>query len=173
MFIGSVPLLSSRTARLEIDIRAVTARPASSRPSLLGEVLLYEPRAEVHVELDERAVSDALEAVHLAGLDHQDVAGASLELPPVDDPASATLLDELDLIVGMPMRSRAGARLAVEEKHRHVDGAVIGADEVVGAAAQRQVLLANSLHGIPPRVSWRVVSVPVRGPVDRFPARAA
>src|SRR4051812_35021422 len=55
----------------------------------------------------------------------------------------------------MPMRSRAGARLAVEEKHRHIDVAVIGADEVVRAAAQRQVLLANSLHGIPPRVSSR------------------
>src|SRR3954447_6279401 len=172
MFIGSVPLLSSRTARLEIDI-GPAARPASSRPSLLSEVLLYKPRAEVHVELDERAISDALEAVHLAGLDHQDVAGASVELPPVDDPASATLLDELDLVVGMPMRSRAGARLAVEEKHRHVDVAVIGADEVVRAAAQRQVLLANSLHGIPPRVSGASSRRLFAVRFTRFRARAA
>jgi hypothetical protein len=38
----------------------------------------------VHVDLDERLVADAGEAVHLAGLDHEDIARAGLELLPLD-----------------------------------------------------------------------------------------
>jgi hypothetical protein len=43
------------------------------------------------VELHERRVADAAEAVHLAGLDDQDVAGAHLEGAAVDDPAATAL----------------------------------------------------------------------------------
>src|SRR5262245_3114737 len=48
----------------------------------------------------------------------------------------------------MAMRAGPRAALAAEQKHRHVDVAVIGADEVVGAAAKRQIRLSNLQHGL-------------------------
>src|SRR5262249_30754359 len=104
----------------------------------------------MHVELHERAIADAAEAVHFARLDHEDVAGARLELAPLDDPSAAALLDELHFVVGMTMRPRAGAGLAAKQEHRNVDVALIGADEVVRAAAKRELLLADAVHGSPP-----------------------
>src|SRR5262249_6272608 len=90
------------------------------------------------------------EAVHLAGLDHEDVTGARLELAPVDDPPPASLLNELHLVVWVAMWSGARARLTAKQEHRYVHAALIGADEVVRAAAKRQVLLADAMHGSPP-----------------------
>src|SRR5690606_27943091 len=58
------------------------------------QVLLDERRAQVHVELDQRPVPDAPEAVHLARLDDEDVARAGLELLAVHRPQAAALLDE-------------------------------------------------------------------------------
>jgi hypothetical protein len=57
------------------------------------------------VELHERRFANVLEAVHLACLDHEDVAGAPFELFAVHDPPSATFLHELDFVVRVPMRS--------------------------------------------------------------------
>src|SRR5262245_35948882 len=47
----------------------------------------------------------------------------------------------------MAMRAGPGAALAAEQKHRDADVAVIGADEVVRAAAKRQIRLSNFQHG--------------------------
>jgi hypothetical protein len=44
------------------------------------QILLYESRTEMNVELHERRFANVLEAVHLACLDHEDVAGAPFEL---------------------------------------------------------------------------------------------
>src|SRR3982751_5479440 len=110
MFIGSS--LSSLVERRGGESTwSAHRRPPGVVSSLRGEVLLDELRAEVHVQLHERAVADALEAVDLAGFDHEDIACARFELSPVDHPASAALLDELHLVVRMTMRPRPGAGL--------------------------------------------------------------
>src|SRR5206468_1911092 len=115
-----------------------------------SEVFLDESWTDVHVELHQRRVADVLEAMDLAGLDHEDVAGARLELLAIDDPQSATFLDELDLVVGMSMRSGAGAGLAAKQKNRHADVSVIDADEVERAPAKRQILLPDAIHALSP-----------------------
>ena len=91
---------------------AELAQGGSCRAGLL-EILLNESRAHVHVELHERLVSNRLEAVHLARLDDEYVTGTCLELIAVHRVAAATLANELDLVVGMTMRSgpRPGAPL--------------------------------------------------------------
>ena len=57
-----------------------------------SEVFLDESRTEMHVELHEESIAGVLEAMDLARLNHQDVAGAGFELFAVDDPLSATCL---------------------------------------------------------------------------------
>src|SRR5262249_44193283 len=109
-----------------------------------------EPRAEVDVELHEGFVADVLEAVNLAGFDDEDVAGTPLELDAVHVPASASRLDELDLVIGMPMRTRPSAGFSVEEKDGDVDVAVVGSDEVVGAAFDWEIFAAEPFHRVIP-----------------------
>jgi hypothetical protein len=112
------------------------------------QVLLDESRAEVDVELNERFVADALEAVHLAGLDDEHVAGARLELLSVHRPASATGLDELDLVVWMAVRAGPLAGEAVEEEDRDGDVTVLGADELARAADVGKIVLTDAVHGV-------------------------
>ena len=79
--------------------RSPTGSPSGSRRHREGadragsgarrQILLDEPRAEVDVELDEGTLADAAEAVDLAGLDDENVAGARFELFAVDGPESA------------------------------------------------------------------------------------
>ena len=45
----------------------------------LCEIVLDESRAQMHIHLHERHVSDARETVNLSGLDDEDVAGAGFE----------------------------------------------------------------------------------------------
>ena len=92
---------------------------------------LDERRVQMHIELHQRTLADAPEAVNLAGLDDEDVTGAGLELLAVHDPQTATLADELHFVVGMPMRPRTASRLTVEQKDRDADVAVVGANEIV------------------------------------------
>src|SRR5262245_22079223 len=97
----------------------------------ISQILLNEARTEVDVELNERHLAGVLEAENLAGLDHQNVSGGGFELQSVHDPRPAALLNELNLVVWMAVRSRSGARQPAEKKRRHVYIAVLGADEVV------------------------------------------
>src|SRR5215510_3550724 len=113
---------------------------------MLRQVFLDEPGTDVHVELHERRVADAAEAVNLAGLDHEDVAGAGLELLAVHRPQAAPLPDELHLIVRMTMRSGTTTGQRAEKEDRDVDVAMIGADELMRASLKRQVLLTGSMH---------------------------
>src|SRR5207248_11714147 len=107
-------------------------------------ILLNEPRAQVHVELHERRVADAAKAVDFTRLDDQDVAGSGLELLAVDRPQSSAFSDELDFVVRVTMRARAVAGKGSEQEHGYLDVAVVGADEVMRAAVEWQVLLANA-----------------------------
>src|SRR5690606_36956366 len=80
---GPVPHTVARTAAPRPGRPGALASTGRPGLSITGsEVLLNEPRAEVDVQLDERAVADAAEAVDLARLDHEDVAGFGLELLP-------------------------------------------------------------------------------------------
>jgi hypothetical protein len=100
----------------------------------------------VHVYLHERCVADDGEAVHLAGFDDQDLAGAGLELLSFDDIPCASRVDELDLVIRMAVRTGPAAGLSVEEERRDADVAVLLADEVVRAALVRKILLTNAKH---------------------------
>jgi hypothetical protein len=98
------------------------------------------------IDLDERRVTNAPEAVYLSGLDDKDVACAGFEFISVDGPETAAFPHELDFIVGMSMGSRTTARKGAEEERGHIHVAVIGPNEVVRAALKWQVLLTNTVH---------------------------
>jgi hypothetical protein len=100
----------------------------------------------VHVELNEGRVTNATEAMDLSCLDDEDVTRARFELFSIDVPETAAFPHELHFIVGMTMRSGTTPGEGAEEKHRDVDVAVIGADELVRASLKWQVLLADSVH---------------------------
>ena len=100
------------------------------------------------IELHEWPVTDAAKAVHLASLDHEDVAGARLERLSVHRVLAAPLTDELNLIVGMAVRSRAAAGLAVKEKHGDASIPLVRTDELVRAPAEGQILLTNAVHRV-------------------------
>jgi hypothetical protein len=100
----------------------------------------------MYIELDQRPVTDAAEAVDLPGFDHEDVAGTSLELLSVDGPETAPFPHELDFVVRMAMRSWPAPRQGAEEEDGDVHVAVVGTDELMGAALKRQVLLTDTVH---------------------------
>jgi hypothetical protein len=127
-------------------------------PGPLSQVLLDERRTQVNIQLHEWLLANAREGMDLARLDDEDVAGAGLERLAIHGPPSAARLDELDLVVGMPVRTRTAARLPIEEIHADAR-AMVGAHEAVRAAGVRQVLLAESEH----------VSVGMRGEDSRLP----
>lgn len=100
----------------------------------------------MHIELHEWRVSNGAKAVYLPGLDHQDVAGPSLELATVDVPQAPALPHELDFIIWMPMGPGASPGLGAEEKHGDVDIPMFGSDKLVRASLKRQVLLMDAVH---------------------------
>src|SRR5262245_42981844 len=98
------------------------------------------------VELHERLVADSGEAVHLTRLDHEHVAGARLEGLTFDGPSPAASLNELNLVVWMPVRSGAAAGLAAEQEHGSAHVAVVSAHEAVCAPPEGQLVLSKSKH---------------------------
>ena len=102
-----------------------------SGPRMRLQVLLNETRTQVDVELHQRRIAHGLEAVNLAGLDHEDVAGAAFKSLAIDSPHTASFADELDLIVGMTMRSWPRAGLAVEQEHGDPSLSLLGADKLM------------------------------------------
>jgi hypothetical protein len=70
----------------------------------------------VHIHLDERSVANAAKTVHFTCFDHEDVAGASLELLAIHIPQASAFPDELDFVIRVTMWSWAAAGLTVEEK---------------------------------------------------------
>ena len=100
----------------------------------------------MQVDLDERLIADALEAVHLACLDDQDITRAGLELDAIHYIVSAAFADELNFIVGMPMRSGSLSGKSVIQKHGDADIALVGTNEMVRASAEREIFLTGSMH---------------------------
>jgi hypothetical protein len=111
-----------------------------------AQILLDEPGTEMDIYLDQRLVTDTGEAVDLPGLDDQDVARAGLKLPAVDLVETPSISDELDFVIGMAMRARPAAGQGIEEKYRDADVALIGADELVRAALEGEILLTHAVH---------------------------
>lgn len=107
----------------------------------------------MHIELHERRIPDAVKAVDLASLDDEYVAGASLELLSVDGPQAASLPHELDFIVRMSMGPGSTPGEGAQEEHRDVDISVIGADKLVRAALEWQILLMDTVHARVPQAS--------------------
>jgi len=91
----------------------------------------------MHVHLDQWFISNALETMDLACLDHEYVASACFELLAFDNPEPPTLPDELDFIIGMSVGSRAPARECSEEEDRDVNTSLVRPDKLVGAALKR------------------------------------
>jgi len=101
----------------------------SARPS--RQVFLDETWAEVDVDLNEWLVADAAEAVNLARLHHENVAGACLEFFAVYVPEASAFANDLDFIIRMAMRSWTATGLRAEEKHGDVHVAVFGTHELM------------------------------------------
>ena len=93
----------------------------------------------MYIELDEGRVTNAAEAVDLAGLDDENVTSAGFEFLSVDGPEPVTFPHELDFIVGVTMGPGTAPWERAEEEHRDLHVAVIGPDEVVRAALKWQV----------------------------------
>jgi hypothetical protein len=72
----------------------------------------------MYVDLHERRVPDAPEAVNLAGLDHENVTWTSLEFLPVHVVQSAAFPDELNFVIRMPVRPRSLSRKGGERVTR-------------------------------------------------------
>jgi hypothetical protein len=98
---------------------------------MLRQVLLNEAWAEMHVELDQRFRSNALKAVDLARLDHQDVTRAALEFLPVYDPAATAFSHELHFIIRMPVRAWSPSGQSAQQEDGYVYVTLVGADELV------------------------------------------
>ena|SRR5689334_3170525 len=110
------------------------------------QVLLNESWAQVNIELQQRRIANCLEAVDLAGLYNKNVSGAAFESLAVHSPHAAALTDELNLVVGMTMRSWARAGLAAEQEHGDPGVSLIRADKLMGTPNKRQALLSNVMH---------------------------
>jgi hypothetical protein len=64
----------------------------------------------MYVELDERRVTDAAEAVNLTGLDDENVPCSGCEFLSVDGPETAAFPHELDFVVRVTMGPRTTPR---------------------------------------------------------------
>lgn len=98
------------------------------------------------VDLHERGVPDAAEAMDLTGLDHQNVTWTGLEFLPVHGVQPAALPDELNFVIRMAVRPRPLSRSSVEKECTDVHVTLVGADELMSAPPEGQVLLANTVH---------------------------
>ena len=96
----------------------------------------------MHVDLHQRRVAQHLEAVNFACLDDEDISGAAFEGLAVDCPHSAAFADELDLVIGMTMRTRPGAGLAVEQEDRNAGVTLFRSDKLMRAANKKEDSLA-------------------------------
>jgi hypothetical protein len=112
----------------------------------LAQVLLNEPRTEMDVDLNERFVTNAVKAVDLSRLYDENVTRAGLELLAVDRPETAAFSHELDFVVRMTMRARTTAGEGSKEEYGDIHVAIVGANELVRAALEGQILLANAIH---------------------------
>lgn len=125
-----MPEVASRQARRRRRTPANGISRACLRAPLdyreLGQVLLNESRAQVYVQLDERFIADAAEAVNLPRLDDENVAGPGLEFFFIHDPDAAAFPNELDFVVRMDMGAGTIAGRRPKDECRDADVTVYG-----------------------------------------------
>jgi hypothetical protein len=92
--------------------------------------------------------------VDLASLDDKDVTSATLECFAIDGPHATTFPDELNLIVRMPMRARAGTGFPVEQEYRNISVTLLGPNKLMRTSNKRQVFLAHVMHASRPPQHW-------------------
>src|SRR3954469_20236124 len=93
--------------------------------SPLRQVLLDEPRAQMHVNLDQRIIANALKGMDFAGLDHENVSSASFELLAVDHPEPPALPHELHFIIGMFVGPWTAPREGSQKEDRDVHVSIV------------------------------------------------
>jgi hypothetical protein len=100
----------------------------------------------MYIELDERRVTNAAEAVDLTGLDDKNVSRSGFEFLSVDGPETAAFPHELDFIVRMAMGPGTTPGEGAEQEYGDIHAPMVGPNEVVRAALKGQVLLTNAVH---------------------------
>ena len=91
-------------------------------------------------------IADRLEAMDLAGLDDENVSSLALESLAVHRPHSLSLTDELNLVVGMTMRTRSRPGLAMEQEHGNAGVTLLCSDELMRATDEGKAFLADVMH---------------------------
>src|SRR3974390_830397 len=115
-----------------------------------SQILLDEPRTEVHIDLYQWRIADGREAVDLTGLDHKNISCSAFERFTVDRPHSSSFPDELNLIIRMPMRPRPRSWLSMEEEHRDIGPTLFRPHELMRTTHKRQTLLPHVMHLLTP-----------------------
>jgi hypothetical protein len=100
----------------------------------------------MYVDLNERRLTNAMKAVDLAGLYDKNVTFAGFELLAVHGPEAAAFSHELDFVVRMAMRDRTTAGEGSKQKYGDIHVAVVSSNELMRAAFEGQILLANAIH---------------------------
>jgi hypothetical protein len=100
----------------------------------------------MHIDLNQRAITNAFEAVDLACFDDQDVASTGFKLLTIHIPQTAPFPDELDFIIRMTMRSGTAAGLTIEEKDRNGNVTIAFTYKMMRAAFEGQLTLPKSKH---------------------------
>ena len=80
------------------------------------QIFLDELRTDMDIDLHERRIADALEAVHLTRLDDENVARSRLEFLAIHRVEPAALSNELNFVVRMSVRPGALPGLCIEQK---------------------------------------------------------
>src|SRR6266478_2259780 len=119
--------------------------PATLQATAL-KVLLDEVGTKVNVELYQWRITHRLEAVDLASLDDKDVSRAALEGFAAYYPHSPAFTDELDLVIGMPVRTRPRSGFPMEQEHRNTSVALLSSDKLMRTTNKGQVLLTHVKH---------------------------
>jgi len=95
------------------------------------QILLFEPRVQVDVDLRQCPIADINEAVRCARFDHKHVALSGLVNLIGHDETCASLLHNDHLVVLMTMQPGSSAWLSFHKKDGNRDVAIVRTDEVV------------------------------------------
>lgn len=93
--------------------------------------------------------------MNFTGLYHKNIASTAFKGLTIHRPYSSAFANELNFIVRMPVRTRAGTRLAMKQKYRNNGASLVGADKLVRTTDKGQVFLAHVVHTFP----WRLVRI--------------
>jgi MFS family permease len=145
--LGATPDSSAESGRSARRRHRTGARARS-----LHEPLGVEARADVDVELAQRAVAGVDERVPLAGGNDDHLPGADLAWLAIlaEVEGRRALLRDDDLGIGVAVQRRPGAGRSLDEDRADAHAAVVGADELARDVARRQLVQPDDLdvgHG--------------------------